>query len=288
MDFILTIFFFFFVFLTGSLPFLVLYLFSDFIFFMLFRVTGYRKKVVAANLEKAFPEVPASERQKIMKKFYHHLADIMVEGIKAFTMSRKQILKRHKISNPEILEPFYQSGRSIIGCPAHYGNWEWGSLSASLQVKHHAIAFYKPLSNKRMDRVMRKNRSRFGTELASIYETSDTFQKNMDKPTLFLMVSDQSPSNHSKAYWVNFLGLDTGFLHGMEKHAKTHNFPVIYVDIIRIRRGYYSLELTVLSDDPASLPEGELTKRYAAKLESVIRKEPAHWLWSHRRWKLKR
>ncbi len=269
------------------MPFFFLYIFSDFIRFIMRNILGYRRKVILQNLKNAFPNKKIDEIRKLERKAYKNLIDNIVEGVKTFSMSKTKIVRHHRVLNPEIIEPFLKNQQSIIGVTAHYNNWEWGSLSASLQTPYDVVAFYKPLSNKHIDRVLRKSRSRCGTELVSIYKTSKAFEKYSNEPTLYLMAADQSPSKRElgKAFWFEFLGIKTAFLHGLEKHAKNNNYPVIYIDIQRVRRGYYELELSVLSDNPASLKEGELTKKYVNKLESVILKQPENWLWSHKRWK---
>jgi len=244
---------------------------------------------VYENLSQAFPGLEKRELGRLNRLSYKNLSDIIVEGLKGFTMTRRQILKRHKIINPEIVKPFDDAGKSIIVVSAHYGNWEWGSLSPGLQFGgYDIVAFYKPMSNRYINRFMKKNRARTGTILASIYKTAESFETQKEKPTVFIMAADQSPSNSKKAYWVDFLGRETAFLHGPERHARNNNIPVVYVDIQRVKRGYYELELTVLADNPSHLKDGEITQRYASKLESVIRKQPGNWLWSHKRWKLSR
>lgn len=272
------------------LPSPLLYLFSDLVCFFTFRIMGYRRDVVRKNLIGSFPAISDKELERLIKLFYKNLADIFLEGIWAFTMSKKQILKRYRILNPELLQQFSDSGRSIIGVTGHYCNWEWGSLSASSQTKMNVVAFYKPINNRFIDKIAKWNRSRFGTALAPIKETSVSFQKYKEIRTIYLMVSDQGmPKQFSiKAYWINFLNRDTPFLHGMEKHARLNNLPVIYIDIQRVRRGYYTYELSILTSKPGELKEGVLTEMYARKLESVILKKPENWLWSHNRWKLSR
>lgn len=272
----------------GLFPFWIIYRISDLVYFILYKLFGYRKKVVSKNLEKAFPSKNNKEIKLILSDFYHNLTDIIIEGLKAFTMRRKQLLTRHRIINPEILQPIYESGKSIIGVTGHYCNWEWGSLSSSLQTHYDVVAFYKPLSNKWIDRFMLWNRSRFGTRLTSIYQTSETFEKQKNRMSIFLMAADQNPSKKKKTIWVDFLGLETPFLDGPERYARNYNYPVVYMDVQRIKRGYYTIELSILTLNPLELKEGELTKRYAKKLESIILKNPANWLWSHRRWKMKK
>ena len=210
----------------------------------------------------------------------------MAEGIKGFSMLPRTVRKRHFILNPEIIEPWLAEGRSVIAIPAHINNFEWGSMSPGLFTKHPIIAFYKPLSNKYINRFLMWSRAKLGTLLASIYETYLVFERNAGTPSVYIMAADQSPSNPDKSYWINFLGRETAFLHGPEKYARTYNYPVVYVDVKRVRRGYYTLEATVITDEPASLPDGEVTRRYAKKLEEAILNNPGSWLWSHKRWKL--
>ena len=288
MDFLLTGVFIFFVFLIGLLPFPLLYLFSDFGQFFLGRVIGYRRKVILSNLRSCFPTLSDKELEGILRKVYKNLADVLAEGIKGFSMLPRTIKKRHFIINPEIIEPWLAEGRSVIALPAHFNNFEWGSMSPGLFTKHPIIAFYKPLSNKYINRFLQRSRRKFGTTLASIYETALVFERNAPIASVYIMAADQSPSTPEKSYWLQFFGRETAFLHGPEKYARMHNYPVVYVDVQRVKRGYYNVEAVILADDPASLPEGEVTRRYAGKLEEVIRKNPGSWLWSHKRWKLSR
>jgi len=228
------------------------------------------------------------EMQQLIKLVYQNLSDVLLEGIKAFTMSRRQFIKRHKVIIPDFLKAYYESGISIIGVTGHINNWEWGSISASYQVSHKILAFYKPLSNKWIDKLVLWSRIKSGTTLASITETSLTFERWKGTPTIFLMVADQSPASKDKAYWVDFLGRETAFLHGPEKHARNNDYPVMFTEIRRVKRGYYEVHLSLLAEKPSALPDGEITRRYVAKLNSLIRSEPQNWLWSHRRWKLSR
>jgi len=286
MDLLLTGVFLFFVFLIGLLPFPLLYLFSDFGQFFLRRIMVYRRIVILSNLRSCFPTLPEKELDSTLRKVYKNLADVLAEGIKGFSMLPHTVKKRHFITNPEIIEPWLAQGRSIIALPAHFNNFEWGSMSPGLFTKHPIIAFYKPLSNKYINRFLKWSRAKFGTTLASIYETYQVFENNAKTPSVYIMAADQSPTRPEKSYWITFLGRETAFLHGPEKYARMYNYPVVYVDVQRVSRGYYTVKAVMLSDDPAALLEGEVTRRYAKKLEEAILKSPGNWLWSHKRWKL--
>jgi len=270
------------------MPFRLIYVFSDFTYFILYYLVRYRRKVVVSNLHSCFPGKSAAELEKLSKQFYHHLSDISLESIKGFSMSKKEIIRRHHLLNPDLADRYFEKGKSIICIPAHFNNWEWGSMSAGIQVKYPVVAFYKPMSNKAVDNLGKKHRSQFNTSLASVKRTADTFSEMAKTPTGILMVADQSPSNTKDCYWVDFLNHDTPCLHGPEKYARLNNLPVMYVDIRKVKRGFYELELIEITDNPAMLPDGEITRLYMNHLEQSIQKQPAFWLWSHKRWKYKR
>ena len=276
--------------IIGLLPAPLLYGLSNILKFFIHRVTRYRTILVKKNLSSSFPGSSDDEIKRLTSLYYKNLADILIEGLWSFTISKKQILKRYNVINPDLLKPFSDSGQSLIGVTAHYSNWEWGSLVAGLVTDFNVVAFYKPMNNKYIDKFVRWSRSRFGTTLASINDTSASFEKWKDSTTLFLMAADQGmPEKFSeRAYWIDFLNHNIPFLHGMEKHSRLNNLPVIFIDIQRIKRGKYTLELSFLATNPAEIEEGELTGMYARKLESIIIKKPENWLWSHNRFKLSR
>jgi KDO2-lipid IV(A) lauroyltransferase len=203
-------------------------------------------------------------------------------------MKQSSIVKRHKIVNPELLESLLSKHQGIIGVTAHYANWEWGSLSGSLQCKNHFVALFKPLRNKYINNILLRSRAKCNTELVSIKETSDMFKKYENKNYVFLLAADQSPGGGrllENAYWFDFFNRKTAFLYGPEKYAHRYNYPVVYIDIQRVKRGYYEVMLSILTETPQELPEGKITELYKNKLTEVISTKPSDWLWSHKRWK---
>lgn len=258
--------------------------------FILQKVIKYRVRVTRANLKLAFPDLPCENLLTLEKAIYRNLADISVEALKGFTMPNKNVMKRHKILNPELLDFYHKNGQSVIGVAGHIGNWEWGAISAGVQLNHYPIAIYKSLSNKLIDGFMKWNRSLRGTLMAPTSITFETFEKYRNTKCIYLLVADQSPSKSSspKAYWIDFFNMETACIHGPEKYARMYNYPIIFIDIRRVKRGFYEIELSTLVDNPNEIPDGDITKRYMNKLEEVIRRNPESWLWSHRRWKLKR
>ena len=280
-------FFLFFIGLLGILPLRVIYLLSNFTSWILHRFIKYRKEVIENNLLYIFPELTTKELKTIVSKTYQNLTDNLLESLKTFTMRKTTLVKRYRVVNPDLILPYYERGQSVIGVTGHYSNWEWGSLAPSLQSPYNFAVFYKPLHNKYIDKILKNSRSKCGTDLISIYKTSKAFEDRKNETTMYLMAADQSPSKRlmKNAIWLTFLGKETAFLHGIEKHARKNNLPVVYTDIQRVKRGYYEVTLSILTENPNELKEGEITRRYAQKLESIIRKKPENWLWSHKRWK---
>ena len=105
----------------SRLPFPILYLLSDFAFLILYRVIGYRKKVISENIKRSFPEKTTKELKSIEKEFYRHFADLLVESLKTFTISKKESLKRVKIANADVVDRLFEKGRNITTIGGHNG-----------------------------------------------------------------------------------------------------------------------------------------------------------------------
>ncbi len=274
-----------FIYLFAIIPFPVLYLLSDFLRIIFFYLIPYRKKVVIDNLTKCFPEYNKQQINELAWKFYRNLCDITLESIKGFTIPSKTHVKRYKVINPEHLTSYYNTNQSFIGVGGHYANWEWSTQVIGLQVKNRFYGFYKPLTNKYIDAHIKSERQKRGIELVSILDTRKVFQQETTKSWGYILISDQSPSNTKKAIWVNFMNRDTPCLHGPEFYAKTYNLPLVFFDVQRVKRGFYTVRTFDLIRNPKELPDGEVTAQTMRELEAQIRKKPEDWLWSHRRWK---
>lgn len=274
------------VFLFWMIPFRLLYLISDLLSFLFLKVFKYRKEIVVKNLKETFIDMKESEIKNLLPGIYRNLTDVLLEGIKSFTMSKNQIVRRHKIINPEILDEHSANDKSIIGVTGHYNNWEWGSLSASLQTNFNVVALYKPLKNKLIDQYVKRNRARCGTLLAPITKTMHNFKANESIKSIYLMAADQNPLRKN-AIWVSFLGRETAFLYGPAKYSRLFNYDIMYIEIERVKRGYYTIHLSLLIKDPLKYSEQEITQIYATRFEKTVLKDPKSWLWTHRRWKHK-
>ena len=268
------------------LPYPLIYLLSDLLYFILYKIIGYRTKVVFKNIKNSFPDKDIKEQKDIMSKFYKHLCDLIVESIKGFTISEKQLRKRLIVRNPEIADEYARKGQDIIFVGGHINNWEICAQAVPFYSEHDCIGIYKPLSNQFFDRKMKDSREKYGLNLVSMKQTKKTFEKSA-KPKAIIFGSDQSPSNPARAYWLQFLNQDTGVLFGVEKYAKEYNWPVMYVTIYKIKRGYYEVQYKMITDTPLNTSYGEITTSFTKAIENDIIALPQYWLWSHKRWKHK-
>lgn len=266
------------------IPFRFIYFLSDIASILLMHVFRYRRAIVYKNLRASFPQKSNKELNMIARECYKNLCDVALESIKGYTLGVSKLSKRYICLNPEVSNRYFEEGRSVIFALSHYANWEWGTQVAGSVFKHKTISFYKPMANKYIDDYVKKQRALRGMELCSIYQTKFIFREE-GIPRAYFMVSDQHPSKLKKAYWVKFLNQDTACIHGVESYARLFNLPVIYLDMQRVKRGYYTVEQEVICDNPLETKVGEITELYMKKLEKIITLKPEPWLWSHRRWK---
>lgn len=278
-----------FIYLVSLLPFRLLYLMSDGFYIITYYLIGYRKKVVNANLKNSFPEKTPAEILQLQKSFYHYFCDMFLETFKTLTISKEKMLKRCSMDPDaqKLFDDLAAANMSIIIVMGHKGNWEWAGNTFSLRCKHQLYVIYHPLENKYFNRLICGMRERFGTKLIPMKETFRQIVKNRNELTATAFIADQSP-NPATAHWMNFLNQDTPVFMGTEKVAEKIKFPVVFVSVQKLTRGYYNLKAELLLSPPYAGNEGTITEMHTMKLEADIVAEPQTWLWVHKRWKHKR
>ncbi len=272
---------------TSRIPMWLLYGISNILYVLLYHIFSYRKKVVYNNLRNSFPEKTEQEIVLIAKQFYRHFTDLGVEIIKAFSISKKDLLKRVKIVNQEVLDLHYQNKQNIILVSGHYGNWEWLGLAISYYAKMEMISVYKPIQNIPFNDLFKNMRSQFGADIVPMkqfFRQVIRKRKNQIMPSL---VADQTPHKGEIEYWTTFLNQDTPVYLGVEKMTQILKVPVYYTAMTKVKRGHYEIELIKVSDG-IDEPEFSITNKHVKILENHIQASPAYWLWSHKRWKYKK
>jgi KDO2-lipid IV(A) lauroyltransferase len=274
--------------LLSVLPFRVGNVVSWKMYVLLYYVLRYRRKVVDTNLRNSFPEKTEEERAQIAKAFYKHLADVFMDGFRAFTISKDKLRTHLRCKNPEVLRKYYDAGKDVIIAVGHYNSWELFLTGLNLFIRHQAVVIYQPLSNKFLDRFLRRRRGEFNTVMLPRNGVREFYASPRKNLSAIVFAIDQSPANAHKCYWMNFLNQETGVNFGTEKMARDHGQPVVYARITKEKRGYYALEFVDVSSNPESTAHGEITEKVTRLLEEDIRRKPEYWLWSHKRWKKKR
>ncbi len=275
------------IFPLSKLPLWWLYTIKPFLFFLLYRVIGYRRKVVQTNLKNSFPDKSQSEFKKIEKDFYHYLSKLFIESIKNLTISEQKLLQRIKVKNPEVINQYYEQNRSVLLVGAHSHNWEYVITAQNILFKHQAVGIGMPLSSRFWNQKLNEKRQRFGMRVIHAKILEEKLQEWSHENLAILVLFDQSPSNPRKAYWHKFLNQQTAFLFGTEKMAVSKNFPVIQFYMNEPSEGHYEITLELITATPRNEEYGMITRRMIANLEKHILETPAHWLWSHNRWKRK-
>lgn len=278
-----------FIYLVSILPFGVLYALSDFFYVILYYVISYRKKVAYTNLRNAFPEKSEADIKLLAKDVYRYTCDLFLETFKVLTISERDMLKHCSLNadSVKLLDKLAAENRSIVLVMGHHGNWEWIGHTLNILAKHQVYAIYKPIKNARFDKLMYNMRSRFGIRLIAMKDTLRTMLSAKEELNATIFIADQAPVPET-AYWTTFLNQDTPVFKGTEAIAKKMNYPVVYISARRVKRGYYELQLELLTDKPLETAPGEITELHTKRLERGIIKQPEIWLWSHKRWKHKR
>ena len=260
---------------------------SEIIFFVVYHLVRYRRRVTRTNLAHAYPDKSEQQRHEIEVAYYHHICDLLVEGLYNLYARPQAIMHRYHFANRQLVNRYYEQGQSVILMSAHYNNWEYMITSLNFQLMHHGVGVGKPLNDKLVANYVTRRRGRFGTEIVdhtNVRQTMEYYQQH-HVPIAYMMLSDQSPSDVHKSFWTIFMHQETPFLYGAEHFARKYNMPVFYYEVTKTSRGRYEVRFTPICDNPNEVPQYTITSRYIRLLEKTINAAPQYWLWSHRRWK---
>lgn len=271
--------------ILSVLPYKLLYGFSDFVFFWVYRVIGYRKNVVQNNLQLVFPEKSKIERKNIEIAFYRHLCDMFLEMVMTMNLSKEEVKERYAVQNIEVLRDIEKEKSILIVC-AHYANWEW-NVSINNYVEAKGYAVYQRIGNTYFDRWIRKTRARWNTTMITSEETVKTVVRNKRDAIIgiFGMVSDQSPQWHRAQYWTEFMGVKVPVINGAETMARKMDLAVVFLKVSKVKRGYYKAQLIPITISGTDTKKNEITDTFLRLTEQQIREKPEYYLWTHKRWK---
>jgi KDO2-lipid IV(A) lauroyltransferase len=269
----------------SHLPLWILYRYSDLLYLLLISVVPYRRKVIDSNLKNSFPEKSEREIKQLRRKFYRHFSDIVIEGVKNLSISKKELLSRISVVNPELMDHLYQQNKSVLLVSGHYNNWEWMITAQSMLFPHKAMGIGMPMSSKFWDKKVTTQRERFGMKVIHSANYRAEIEARKEENIAVLNLSDQSPGDSRKSYWMNFLNRPTAVLFGAEQMANEYDLAVVFFVVRKMKRGFYTVELKLISDQARTNDWGQITETHTKLLEKEIQKHPEQWIWSHKRWK---
>ncbi|EAR01450.1 lysophospholipid acyltransferase family protein [Maribacter sp. HTCC2170] len=270
---------------VSILPHSLFYGFSDIICFVVYRIVGYRKKVVRANLELVFPNKSGEEINRIEKEFYKHMCDMFLEMVKTMSLSKEAVKKKYHVTNVDLLREIEKKKSILLVC-SHYANWEW-NVSISNYVESKGYAVYQKISNPYFDNWVKNVRARWNTALITQKETIKTVvQNHRDNVTsIYGMVSDQSPQVHRAKYWKEFMGIKVPIFTGPEFLARKLDIAVVFLKVRKVKRGHYEATFIPITLEGGKTGENEITDKFLELTEQQINERPEHYFWTHRRWK---
>jgi KDO2-lipid IV(A) lauroyltransferase len=272
----------------SRLPMWALYGLSACLYFLAYYIVRHRHGVIGDQLARVFPSATSAERTGIHKQFLKNFCDVMVEVLKSASMDASEMSSRVRILNLPVARHYLEAGQSVMFVTSHLCNWEWLLQGVAVQLGYPLDAAYKPLHDQWAERLMLAIRSRFGARLVPAKELLADFLRRRTVIRAVAMNADQAPISTDKRHWTHFLGQDTAFYIGAEQIARATRLPMMYLVMRRVRRGYYEVEIQSLWDGREATAPHMVTERYARACEIDVLKSPADWLWSYRRWRLKK
>jgi Kdo2-lipid IVA lauroyltransferase/acyltransferase len=283
--------------LFAQLPMPALHACATGLAWLLSSVIRYRRRVIDTNLLKSFPEKTDAERKRIAWRFYRNLADVLVETIKLLAITPIELSQRVQVTGGEPLLAYMREGKTVLAMGSHMVNWEWILPSAIFSLGSTRIdGVYRPLEGAFGEALIKFLRTRFGGHLVRMQDVGRDVVRLRAIPRALSMVADQTPPGGEIQFYTRFLNQDTPFFVGPDKLASSFRMPVFFLSQTRTKRGHYRYDLQLHYDGTTQLPVPPkhatddptlhpITAAYAQFLEAEIRRSPADYLWSHRRWK---
>lgn len=272
--------------LFSKLPLKILYLFSDFMFFVIYHLVGYRRKVVLENLQNSFPDKSKEEIKSIEKKFYINFCDYLAETFKSFTISSTELRVRVQHLNQDIFQEAKQENKNVILLAGHVFNWEWFNALATVIPQDHSFPVYRKVQNSFWEQKIKTLRNRFGNHALEAKEVvRHIFRNPNDGNSVYMFVADQTPHFSEVAFGLNFLNQKTPAFVGYDKLSTRMDLAFVFCEMKKVKRGYYQINYYRIYPDGEKFVENEVVKKFHHLLENTINKRPDNYLWSHRRWK---
>ena len=245
-----------------------------------------QKKRCGTILTLPFRTSQKPKKKTIEKRFYQHLCDMFLEILKSISITEKEMRKRFVFENLELVKNYENNNRSILFMMGHFASYEWlGTLQ--FYINNTGYGIYKKIKSKPFDDLMHKTRARWNNKLLQNRLAPKIIARHQKEnvTAVYGFVADQSPKESQIKHYSTFFNHQVPFFTGVERLAKTLHMPIVFLKVRKLKRGHYSASFEVLAKRPNDYEDFEITDAFAKALEDQIKEDPAHYLWTHKRFK---
>lgn len=253
---------------------------------MAYWVDIQRRRTALANLATAFPSRPDAERRALARAMFGHFGSLLLELLRFSSYSVDEMRAAVDIEGAEHARLAYQHGRGILFFSGHFGYWEISGLVMPIAI-HPVSVLARPLDNPRLDRMLRRIRTRTGNAVIDRQGAVRKVLRALSVNQAVALLIDQH-LHTPDAVVVDFFRRPAATTSALAALALRTGAPVVPFFSLPMPDGRYRLVYEHPVDPPtADTPDAvrEFTQRCTDVLEMYVRRHPELWLWMHRRWR---
>lgn len=255
---------------------------------LVYRLHAKLRRVGERNLQLAFPDKTAHERQLILRGVFTSLGRQLGEVCLFPRYTRENVSGVVAYDGFENFEQALQRGKGVLFLTAHLGGWELSAFAHSLY-GHPLNVVMRSLDNPYMDRLTREYRTLHGNRMLDKDENVRGLLAAMraGETAGVLMDTNMTPP---QGIFVKFFGIDACTASGVARIAMRTDAAVVpgfttwdaQTEKYRLRFDP-ALKLIRTGDEEADIVAN--TQLFTSVIEEKVRQYPDQWLWVHRRWK---
>jgi KDO2-lipid IV(A) lauroyltransferase len=251
-------------------------------------VDGFHRRIALTNLASAFPARSATERRVVARAMFAHFGRLLFELMKFGTLSEEQMLACTEIDGEDRVRQAFQQGRGVLFFTGHFGYWEMHAIAHPLRMGEHGLAVLaRPLDNWYLHEMLERIRTRTGNTVIYRQGAIRKVMRELAANRSVALLIDQH-LHSGDAVYVDFFDRPAATTSALAALALRTGAPVIPVFALPLPGGRYRF----IYERPVPPPKEEspdavreFTQRCTDVLEMYVRRDPALWLWMHRRWR---
>ena len=257
---------------------------------LLYHRTQKYQNIISKNLKLAFsPPLTKEKEKKIGIHVFYNLLQVIVQIIRRERETKEEILSHITFENEHYLTTAIQNNEPIIFVTGHYSNWELLPLAISAHYHLPLVGVGRKLDSKIMDKILIKNRERFGVEMLYRKGAMKGLMKALKQGKSVGLLLDQHLGKKQGGIEVSFFKHKVLHSPAASILARTFQAKMIPAYISTTDYIHYTVTfhppILPLKTEDKTLDIQTMTQAQAQSMEDVIRKRPHEWFWVHKRWK---